>query len=76
MFAKGGDRSQVAMLSLLSSISTSACISAQISWDWDIDEVNRDYSPEFYGFIPDGIRRQVTTIILMVLISFFNLVVR
>ena len=76
MFVKGGDTSMIPVTSLLLSIFTAAFISADMSYSWDSNAENRKTSPEFYGFLPKGVRRRALLTILMFSLSTFNLAAR
>jgi len=71
----GGDRSFTPILSLLISISTTALISADMTFAWDVSEA-RIYDPAFYGFIPSSFSSQVLTAAALFILSICNLIVR
>ena len=64
------------LISLACSVLTSAVISTSISYEYDADSSNRRWSPSFYGFLPNGLRRKAAVLILLLLVSAFNLCVR
>mmetsp|Transcript_1268 Transcript_1268/g.2153 ORF Transcript_1268/g.2153 Transcript_1268/m.2153 type:complete len:542 (-) Transcript_1268:22-1647(-) len=71
-----GDFSPTAIVSLASSILTSACISAHLSYHWDTSEQEREKQPRFYGYFPDSTRGQVIVFSLLLLMSLLTLVIR
>ena len=50
-----GDLSMTAIFSLISSIMTSAFISAEMSYDWDTSEDQRKKNPKFYYHVSETI---------------------
>lgn len=70
------DYSKTAMLSLASSITTTAFISAQVSYEWDIMKEKRKRDPRFYGCVPKRMRQKVMVMIMLLLLSMFCLVIR
>ncbi|GMH65497.1 hypothetical protein TL16_g04214 [Triparma laevis f. inornata] len=70
------DYSKTAMLSLASSITTTAFISAQVSYEWDIMKEKRKRDPRFYGCVPKRMRQKVMVTIMLLLVSMFCLVIR
>ena len=71
-----GDFSATPVVSLTSSILTSAFISAQLSHEWDASEENRQHEPAFYWYLPSGLKQRGFTILQLFLIATFNLVIR
>ncbi|GMI03002.1 hypothetical protein TrVE_jg9728 [Triparma verrucosa] len=71
-----GNTSTIAVFSLLVSISTSAFISAQMSYEWDTSEQERKNNPRFFGYIPMNGVAKVKIAALLFLTSTFNLVIR
>ncbi|GMH72353.1 hypothetical protein TrST_g13245 [Triparma strigata] len=70
------DFTKTALLSLSSSILTTAFISAQITYDWDTDDKKRRFNPRFYGFMPRRLYEQIIVGALLLLMSMFNLMIR
>ena len=52
LFSKGGDRSWIAVASLLFCLSTTVFFSTKVSYEWETSEVQREYDPTFYGYLP------------------------
>ena len=71
-----GDLSATPVVSLTSSILTSAFISAQLSHEWDASEENRQIQPAFYGYLPSGLKQRGFTLLQLFLVATFNLVIR
>ena len=76
MFSENGDRSMTPVLSLSSSILTSAFMSAQMSHEWDSSEENRKIDPTFYGYLPKSLTRRCFLVLQMFLLATFSLVLR
>ncbi|GMH62687.1 hypothetical protein TL16_g10562 [Triparma laevis f. inornata] len=70
------DLSTTAMVSLTTSIATSACISAHLSWHWDLSEEEREKQPQFYGYFPQTLLGQVIVFTQLLLMSLFTLAIR
>jgi len=70
------DSSAMPLISLSCSILTSAVISTSISYEYDFDPKNRAWSPNFYGYMPNGLRRRIACLLLLLFTSAFNLSVR
>jgi len=76
MFSVNGDSSFTPVLSLSSSILTSAFISAQLSYEWDASEQQRVEEPVFYGYLPKSLKWSAFALFNLLLISIFNLILR
>mmetsp|Transcript_31169 Transcript_31169/g.61756 ORF Transcript_31169/g.61756 Transcript_31169/m.61756 type:complete len:492 (+) Transcript_31169:103-1578(+) len=72
----GGDTSLTPVLSLSSSILTSAFISAQLSHEWDASEDQRKQEPGFYGYLPESMKRRLFALFNLLLMAAFNLIIR
>jgi len=66
----------VTLLSLFSSVSAAAFLSALISYGWDTDKDCRHLASCFYGYVPDPKMRRVTVFLSLFFLSLFNLFVR
>ena len=53
-----GVASPAAVVSLVISALTAGFTTATISFDLDTDQVMRNSNPEFYGYIPDSIKKR------------------
>ncbi|GMH88715.1 hypothetical protein TrVE_jg994 [Triparma verrucosa] len=71
-----GDRSFLAMISLFSSLSTGAFLSAVTSYEWDTNREQRRKNPLFYGYVPEGTFAKLNTFVALFMLSYFNLLVR
>ena len=71
-----GDFSATPVVSLTSSLLTSAFISAQLSHEWDASEEQRQKEPAFYGYLPSSLRWRGFTLLQLFLVASFNLVIR
>jgi hypothetical protein len=60
-----GDWSNQAVASIIISAMTAGMVSASISYDFDVDPARRKATPEFYGYIPDGLSRSLTFVCMM-----------
>ena len=63
-----GSHSNVAILSLTSSILTAAFIAASITIEKDVDKESRNYAPSFYGLVNLKSRRQAAAVCVLVLL--------
>ena len=75
VMSKSGDRSFTPIVSLASSILITASISAQLTYDVDSSSAKRKQTPSHYGIFPITMSRKIFSMLLMFLISSFNLVV-
>eukprot|EP00518_Triparma_eleuthera_P020772 CAMPEP_0197549932 /NCGR_PEP_ID=MMETSP1320-20131121/3695_1 /TAXON_ID=91990 /ORGANISM="Bolidomonas sp., Strain RCC2347" /LENGTH=479 /DNA_ID=CAMNT_0043110229 /DNA_START=103 /DNA_END=1542 /DNA_ORIENTATION=+ len=71
-----GDLSVTPVVSLTSSILTSAFISAQLSHEWDASQENQQLEPAFYGYLPSSLKWRGFTLLQLFLIASLNLVIR
>jgi len=71
-----GDFSATPVVSLTSSILTTAFISAQISHEWDASEEQRRKDPAFYGYLPSSLKWRGFTLLQLFLIAALNLAIR
>eukprot|EP00518_Triparma_eleuthera_P022167 CAMPEP_0197568442 /NCGR_PEP_ID=MMETSP1320-20131121/37322_1 /TAXON_ID=91990 /ORGANISM="Bolidomonas sp., Strain RCC2347" /LENGTH=420 /DNA_ID=CAMNT_0043130717 /DNA_START=71 /DNA_END=1330 /DNA_ORIENTATION=+ len=76
IFVKGGDRSFIPLASLGLSVLTSAFISTDMSYGWDVNSDNRHNSPSFYGYLPSRMRGRILSTFLIFSVSTFNLSIR
>jgi hypothetical protein len=51
------EKSTQAIFSIVISALTTGMVSATISFDFDVDPMKRRETPDFYGYIPDGLSR-------------------
>jgi hypothetical protein len=54
---KAPERSAQALVSIIVSAATAGFVSASISFDFDVSPTRRKETPEFYGYVPDGLAR-------------------
>ncbi|GMH80703.1 hypothetical protein TL16_g08662 [Triparma laevis f. inornata] len=73
-FLKGSNHSSGAIFSLVVSVLTAAFTSTTVSWDLDVDNTKRAATPQFYGVIPDGMRKKVRVFILVFLMATCQLI--
>jgi hypothetical protein len=72
---KSKEKSYQAIASIAISAATAGFVSASISFDYDVNPVQRKLRPDFYGYIPNSKRRSIV-FILMVINSMLLLLVR
>jgi hypothetical protein len=65
-----------AWLSVAVSAITTGFASATISYDWDTDPVKREYTPDFYGYIPAKASKRTFVFASMLLVSAGMLLIR
>ena len=68
-FLVGSNQSNAAIFSLIVSVFTSSFTATGISFDFDVDKGKRKYTPDFYGFVPDGTKKKVKVFVSILLIS-------
>ena len=76
LFATGGDKGLIPILSILSSIATCGAISVEMSYSFDSPKEQRKSNPGFYGYLPASLTKRASCMAQMFLFSIFNLVVR
>eukprot|EP00518_Triparma_eleuthera_P003870 CAMPEP_0182456812 /NCGR_PEP_ID=MMETSP1319-20130603/2546_1 /TAXON_ID=172717 /ORGANISM="Bolidomonas pacifica, Strain RCC208" /LENGTH=477 /DNA_ID=CAMNT_0024655133 /DNA_START=284 /DNA_END=1714 /DNA_ORIENTATION=+ len=77
MFSARGDASVMPVLSLASSIATSAFIATQIGYEWDADQHKRKIMPSLYGYLNlKSLRRLFWQLSWLFLLSVFTLMMR
>ncbi|GMH98498.1 hypothetical protein TrVE_jg10000 [Triparma verrucosa] len=64
------------VISLVSSILCASFLSAVISYEYDMDDHNRDDKSNFYGFIPGRLRWKLACFVALASLSAFNLMIR
>ncbi|GMI18506.1 hypothetical protein TrLO_g14860 [Triparma laevis f. longispina] len=57
------------IISLLVSVLTTGFVSSSISYDFDVDPLNRAHLPSFYGYVPDSAPKRILIFITQILIS-------
>jgi hypothetical protein len=62
---KTEEKSMQAIVSIIISAATAGFASASIAFDFDVDPKKRRETPEFYGYIPDGMSRTVVFCCMM-----------
>ena len=60
-------RTNYQVFSICTSMLTTAFTTTTISFDWDVGVTQRLYSPDFYGYIPDGHKARLKVFLLMFL---------
>ncbi|GMH91326.1 hypothetical protein TL16_g12024 [Triparma laevis f. inornata] len=68
--------SSIAVVSLLSTLLSAGLVSAQISFDYDVEPLGRQEQPRYYGFLKDDTRGRLYTFLLMMLLSAGQLITR
>ena len=71
-----GDRSTARVLSLACSVFEVALVSADMSFSWDMSEEQREWQPNFHGYLPTSLTRQAFCVTLMFFMSAFNLAIQ
>ncbi|GMH62724.1 hypothetical protein TrST_g11301 [Triparma strigata] len=66
-FLTGSNQSGVAVFSLVMSVFTAAFTSTGISFDFDTDKFQRAINLDFYGYVPDGIKKKVQVFVAIYL---------
>ena len=75
-FLRGGDRSNAAVFSVLTSVLTAAFTSAMVNFDKDTSSLARVGNPDFYGYVPYQAKKKALVFVLMFTMSAGQLCVK